>query len=139
MIFGFSDCWIDSQRRELTRAGSAVHVEPQVFDLLIYLIANRDRVVTKDEIFAAVWNGRIVSEATLSSRLNSARQAINDDGKAQTFIRTVPRRGFRFVGQIQEQPARPADGQVAASLSAAAAANQAVTFCQTPDKVLLAI
>jgi adenylate cyclase len=98
MIVRFSDCALDLDRRELRRASVPVHVEPQVFDLLAYLIANRDRVVSKDDIIQRVWSGRIVSDATLSSRINAARQAIGDDGKAQNFIRTIQRRGYRYVG-----------------------------------------
>jgi DNA-binding winged helix-turn-helix (wHTH) protein/pimeloyl-ACP methyl ester carboxylesterase len=143
MVLGFGDCEIDVERRELSRAQTPVHVEPQVFDLLIYLIANRDRVVTKDEIFAAVWHGRIVSEAALSSRLNSARQAINDSGQAQTLIRTVPRRGFRFVGEVREQrdgtAPRPAVADRALPKIEDLAGDQTVTFCQTSDQVRLAV
>lgn len=144
MILIFDDCEIDVERRELSRAMTPVHVEPQVFDLLIYLIANRDRVVTKDEIFAAVWHGRIVSEAALSSRLNSARQAINDSGQAQTLIRTVPRRGFRFVGEVREQKevppvTRPALADRAPPQIHDLVGNQTVTFCQTSDQVRLAV
>ena len=78
-------------------------MEPQVFDVLIYLIENRDRVVTKDEIFAAVWRGRIVSETTLSSRINAARRAIGDNGEKQRLIRTIARKGVRFVGAVVEE------------------------------------
>src|SRR5690349_10944943 len=101
MILSFAECEIDLDRRELRQAGRPVHVEPQVFDLLVYLIANRERVVSKDEILDAVWGGRTVSEATLSSRINAARQAVSDSGHAQALIRTLPRRGFRFVGAIE--------------------------------------
>jgi TolB-like protein len=103
MIVRFGDCALDLERRELRRASAAVHVEPQVFDLLAYLIANRDRVVSRDDIIQEVWSGRIVSDATLSSRINAARQAVGDDGKAQAIIRTVPRRGFRFIAELQGQ------------------------------------
>src|SRR5262249_12048785 len=75
----------------------------QVFDLLIYLIENRHRVVSRDDMLAAVWAGRVVSESTLASRINSARKAIGDDGKEQTLIRTVPRKGFRFVADVRVQ------------------------------------
>ena len=78
MTLGFGDCEIDLERRELWRAKRAVHVEPQVFDLLVYLVQNRDRVVSKDDVIASVWGGRIVSESTLTSRINAARNAVGD-------------------------------------------------------------
>jgi len=98
MIHGFGDCTFDTDRGELHRDGVLVPVEPQVFQLLAYLIANPDRIVSKDELNEAIWNGRIVSESALSSRIKSARRAIGDDGKSQTLIRTVHGKGFRFVG-----------------------------------------
>jgi len=98
MIYRFGDCELDSDRRELHRAGMPVAVEPQVFELLAYLASHPDRVVSKDEINAAIWSGRAVSDSALSSRIKSARQAIGDDGKAQSLIRTLHGRGFRFVG-----------------------------------------
>src|SRR5436190_18990430 len=76
MIFTFADCELDVDRRELRRDGALVHVEPQVFDVLHYLVRHRDRVVSKDELYQSVWNGRIVSEATLTSRISAARRAI---------------------------------------------------------------
>ena len=102
------DCEIDLRRHELRRAGNPVHVEPQVFDLLVRLVRNRDRVVSKDEPRDQVWNGRIVSEAALSSRINAARQAIGDDGDRQGLIRTVHRRGFRFLGEAHQSADEPA-------------------------------
>ena len=90
MIVCFGACELDLDRRELRLGSNPVHVEPQVFDLLAHLIAKRDRVVSRDEILDAVWHGRIVSDATLSSRINAARQAIGDSGKTQTLIRTIP-------------------------------------------------
>jgi TolB-like protein/DNA-binding winged helix-turn-helix (wHTH) protein/Tfp pilus assembly protein PilF len=104
MRFLFGDCILDATRRELSRGDKTVHVEPQVFDLLLHLIRNRDQVVSKDELLAAVWDGRIVSESTLSNRINSARRAIGDSGEHQHFIRTVARRGFRFVGDVRQEP-----------------------------------
>ena len=98
MIHKFGDCELDIERRELRRAGSPIDLEPQVFDLLAYLVANPNRLVTKDELNGAIWNGRAVSDSALSSRIKSARQAVGDDGKSQSLIRTVHGRGFRFVG-----------------------------------------
>ena len=92
-----------------------MHLEPQVFDLLVYLIENRDRVVTKDDLFAAVWHGRIVSETTLSSRINAARRAIGDTGERQQMIRTIARKGVRFVAPVTE------DGPATASATMAPA------------------
>ena len=99
----FGECVIDSARRELLRGGEAIHIEPQVFDLLLYLIENRERVVSKDDLLAAVWQGRIVSESTLGSRINAARTAIGDDGQRQSLIRTVARKGLRFVGEVSNE------------------------------------
>ena len=101
MIFVFGDCELDLDLRELRRGGGAHAVEPQVFDLLLYLIENRERMVSKDDLFEAIWDGRVVSEANLSNRINLARQAVGDSGKKQNFIRTYPRRGFRFVGDVE--------------------------------------
>jgi pimeloyl-ACP methyl ester carboxylesterase/DNA-binding winged helix-turn-helix (wHTH) protein len=98
----FGEFALDTSRRELVRAGSPVAVEPQVFDLLVYLIENRERVVSKDDLIEGVWRGRIVSESTLTSRINAVRRAVGDSGAAQTFIRTVARRGFRFVGRVND-------------------------------------
>ena len=98
----FADCTIDVARHELSRAGVPVHVEPQVFDLLLHLIQNRDHVVGKDELVAAVWQKRVISDSTVNNRINAARQAIGDSGERQLFIRTVARRGFRFIGDVQE-------------------------------------
>jgi TolB-like protein/Tfp pilus assembly protein PilF len=108
MIFCFGDCEIDVERREFRRASAIVHVEPQVFDLLVHLVQNRNRVVSKDDLMAAVWQGRIVSESTVTSRINAARKAIGDSGEGQTLIRTVARKGFRFVGTVSDAaPAAP--------------------------------
>jgi DNA-binding winged helix-turn-helix (wHTH) protein len=96
--FHFSDHLLDSDRRELRRGEDRIAIEPQVFDLLVYLVENRDRVVRKDDLIANIWDGRIVSESTLTSRINAARNAVADNGKDQKLIRTIQRRGFRFVG-----------------------------------------
>jgi adenylate cyclase len=98
----FEDYVLDLDRRELHRGTDNVAIAPQVFDLLDYLIRNRERVVTKDDLINAIWNGRVVSEAALTTRLNAARTAISDSGEAQRLIKTLPRKGFRFVGQVVE-------------------------------------
>jgi adenylate cyclase len=107
MLLLFGDCALDPARRELCRGGEAVHIEPQVFDLLLHLIENRDHVVSKDDLLSAVWQGRIVSESTLSTRINAARSAIGDSGERQQLIRTVARRGLRFVGEVKREPIEP--------------------------------
>ena len=107
MDFRFADFEIDLARRELRRGGATVHIEPQVFDLLVHLIRNRDRIVSKDELIEVIWHGRIVSEAALSSRISAARRALGDSGNDQSLIRTMYKRGFRFVGEPQGGPSAP--------------------------------
>jgi TolB-like protein len=101
--FLFDDHTLDIDRRELRRNSEPIAVEPQVFDLLLYLVQNRDRVVSKDDIIASVWGGRIVSDSTLTSRINAARKAVGDSGEDQKLIRTIPRKGLRFVGNVRKQ------------------------------------
>src|ERR1700693_3926992 len=103
MQFLFKDHVLDVDRRELRRGAELIALEPQVFDLLVYLVRNRDRVVSMDALLEAVWGGRIVSESTLRSRINAARKAVGDSGMAQRLIRTVPRKGIRFVGVAREE------------------------------------
>ena len=103
----FGNHILDTERRELRRGPKPVAVEPQVFDLLVYLVENRERVVSKEQVFAAVWRGRIVSDSTFTSRINAARHAIGDSGQLQHLIRTVARKGLRFVGEVQLQPETP--------------------------------
>jgi DNA-binding winged helix-turn-helix (wHTH) protein/tetratricopeptide (TPR) repeat protein len=105
LIYRFDNCTFDVERSELRRNGVLCPLEPQVFDLLRFLIENRDRVVSRDEIFQAVWRGRIVSDAVLSTRLNAARAAIDDNGREQRLIRTLSRRGIRFTGTVHEEGA----------------------------------
>jgi TolB-like protein/Tfp pilus assembly protein PilF len=102
--FVFDGHTLDTERRELLRDGCHVAVQPQVFDLLVYLVRNRDRVVSKDDLIALIWGGRIVSDSTLTSRINAARTAVGDNGKHQKLLRTIVRKGFRFVGRVKESP-----------------------------------
>jgi TolB-like protein len=108
----FEDFALDADRRELLRGTEPISVEPQVFDLLHHLIRNRDRVVSKDDLLTAVWNGRAVSESALSTRLNAARSALSDNGEDQRLIRTFPRRGVRFVADVREEPRLAAAGAI---------------------------
>jgi TolB-like protein/class 3 adenylate cyclase/Flp pilus assembly protein TadD len=111
--FVFGDHLLDVHRRELRRGAELIAIEPQVFDLLVYLLQNRHRVVRKDDLVGAVWGGRIVSESTLTSRINAVRKAIGDSGDAQRLIRTLPRKGIRFIGVVREErtPAAPVDAR----------------------------
>ena len=110
MNYRFAEFEINVARRELRRAGAIVHTEPQVFDLLVHLIRNRHRIVGKDELFDTIWHGRIVSDATLNSRISAARRALGDSGNDQNLIRTLHKRGFRFVGDVDDDnPAPTAD------------------------------
>jgi TolB-like protein len=113
--FIFSDHVLDTNTRELRQGARPVAVEPQVFDLLVCLLENCDRVVSKDDLIASVWGGRSISDSTLTSRINGARKAIGDSGEDQKLIRTVPRKGLRFVGTVQ----RHANGSAAAHASGA--------------------
>lgn len=103
MIYRFGDFVLDPGRLELTRDGRVVEMEPQVFAVLALLVERHDRVVSKDDLFENVWNGRIISDAALNSRIHGARQAVGDDGRSQSLIRTYRGRGFRFVAEIIEE------------------------------------
>ena len=103
MQFVFGNHTLDCDRRELLRGAESIPVEPQVFDLLIYLVENRDRVVSKDDLIASIWHGRVVSDSTLTSRINAARKAVGDSGGRQKVIRTIARKGIRFVGDVRTQ------------------------------------
>jgi TolB-like protein/cytochrome c-type biogenesis protein CcmH/NrfG len=125
--FEFGEHLLDVDRQELRRGGAQVAVEPQVFDLLVYLLQNRERVVSRDDLIASVWGGRIVSDSAVTTRLNAARRAVGDSGAAQAVIRTVARKGVRFVADVQEHdtgaaprwvvsPAQPAPVTAKASI-----------------------
>lgn len=102
MRLTFDGCILDLERRELIRASQIVATAPKVFDLLAYLVEHRERVVSKDNLIDAIWAGRIVSESTLASHINAVRKAVGDSGQQQRVIRTVARKGFRFVSDVRE-------------------------------------
>ena len=115
MLYLFEDYALDTDRRELRRGAALLSMEPQVFDLLVFLVGNRDRVVSKDDLLTAVWGGRIVSESTIATRINAVRRVIGDNGEQQRLVRTTIGKGVRFVGAVREQ--RATGEPVAASIS----------------------
>lgn len=141
MRFIFGNYILDTTRRELRQGAAAIDVEPQVFDLLTCLVSHRDRVVSKDDLLTAVWRGRIVSEATLNSRINSARRAIGDTGKKQQLIKTLTRRGLRFVGkvEVEEDTIAAVPGSEIARPHPTELPAQEIRFIRTPDGVRLAM
>jgi len=102
MIFAFSDYTVDNERLELSGPSGPIPLQPQAFNLLVFLIEHAGRVVSKDEIFEAVWQGRIVGDGTLNARINAIRTAVGDDGTRQAVIKTLPRQGFRFVANLDD-------------------------------------
>ena len=137
MLFRFKDYALDVDRRELKRGSELVAVEPQVFDLLVCLIRNRERVVSKDDLIESVWGGRIVSESTLTSRINAARRAIGDSGAVQGLIKTIARKGFRFVGDV-EHAAAPTTVAAAPATPQTPPLRQDIKFCTASDGVRIA-
>lgn len=107
MILALGDHRLDLDRRELRRGPDLIQLEPQVFDLLAYLVQERHRVVGKNDLLQAVWGGRVVSDAALTTRIHAARRALGDDGTAQRLIRTLTRKGVRFIGEVREIPEWP--------------------------------
>ena len=105
-VWRWDDFVLDTARYELRSGDTVIRVEPQVFDVLTQLISNHERFVTKEELFDAVWGGRFVGEAALTSRIKAARRALGDDGESQRYIRTVRGRGYQFVGTILRDPGR---------------------------------
>ena len=103
LLYSFENYTLDTDRRELRRGSDLIGVEPQVFDLLEYLIRNGDRVVSREDLLASIWGGRIVSELALGSRINAVRSALNDTGGEQRLIKTFRRKGVRFVGTLREE------------------------------------
>jgi TolB-like protein/DNA-binding winged helix-turn-helix (wHTH) protein len=103
MRYEFGEYSLDVDRRELRRGAEPIAIEPQVFDLIVYLVRNCDRVVSRDELIAVIWGGRIVSDSAVTTRINAARRALGDTGAAQMMIRTMPRKGVRFVAELRSE------------------------------------
>jgi DNA-binding winged helix-turn-helix (wHTH) protein/pimeloyl-ACP methyl ester carboxylesterase len=131
--YEFDDFVLDTGRVELRRGPKPVDIEPQVFDLLVHLIANQDKVVSSEELFDAVWAGRIVSLSTLTSRINAARKAIGDSGAKQKLIKTIPRRGYRFTGQVIT-----ASDEAEAAPEPESTLRQEISFCTSGNGVRIA-
>jgi DNA-binding winged helix-turn-helix (wHTH) protein/pimeloyl-ACP methyl ester carboxylesterase len=156
MVYAFGDFTVDTRRYEVRRAGEPLHLEPQVYAVLCYLLENRDRLVRKEEILDEVWGHRFVTPATLNSRVRALRQALGDDGRAQRVVETIRGRGFRFVAEVattaDPSPSPTAAGEPppgvtnASAVSASPATNgsaaerveQKIRFCRAHDGVRIA-
>jgi DNA-binding winged helix-turn-helix (wHTH) protein len=126
LLYLFDDFVLDLDRRELRRGATSIAIEPQVFDLLEYLIRHRERVVSRDELIESIWSKRIVSESALNTRISAVRSAIGDSGTEQRLIRTLPRKGVRFIGEVREE-------QEAAEGSASAPEKGALQVIEAAD------
>lgn len=134
-MWRFDDFVLDTQRYELRNGDEVVRVEPQVFDVLTQLVGNHHRCVTKEELFDAVWGGKFVGEAALTSRIKAARRALGDDGESQRYIRTVRGRGYQFVGTVHgDASAAPPEPEPAEEPPP----RQRIAFCRAADGVRLA-
>lgn len=137
VIYTFGGRELDTETYELRSAGESVKLEPQVFDVLVHLVAKRDRVVTKEELLDAVWGDRFVSESALTSRIKDARRVVGDDGLSQHTIKTVHGRGYRFVATVREKEVLPPGAEDVPSAGGRALSQQ-VRFCTGADGVRLA-
>lgn len=134
-VWHFDGFVLDTQRYELRNGDDVIRVEPQVFDVLTQLVSNRQRFMSKEELFDAVWGGRFVGEAALTSRIKAARRALGDDGESQRYIRTVRGRGYQFVGTISDDRQAPTPEPPRAE---APPPRQHIAFCRAADGVRLA-
>lgn len=143
LTFLFGDMVLDAERRELWSGSTLIPIEPQVFDILDFLIRNRDRVVSKDDLLTEIWGGRLVSDSAIAARINAARRAVGDSGEQQRWIRTIARKGFRFVGDVTEEVCSRAVSSRAETPDQHAlngiSRGQEITFCRTNDGVELAV
>ena len=130
MLYIFDNYALDPDRRELRSGATVVAMEPQAFDLLVYLIRHREHVVSRDELIESIWSGRIVSESALSTRINAVRSAIGDSGSEQRLIKTLPRKGVRFIGEVREEQ-RSSEARSASSLERRDVGT--IDFCQATE------
>lgn len=137
MQFLFERYVLDPDRRELMQGSGVISIGPQVFDLLAYLVKNRERVVSKDDLLQEVWGGRIVSESTLTSHINAVRKAVGDSGEEQRVIRTISRKGFRFVAAVTET--HPTDGLRSQEIGSVAPEEIATQTLNLPDRPSIAV
>lgn len=137
MLFRFEAIEVDTDIYELRNGGIRVPVEPQVFEVLTYLLTHRDRLVARTEILDAVWGDRFVSDSALASRVKAARAAIGDDGRSQRLIRTVHGRGLQFIGDVTETASAAA--RALDVLTDDTELHQTIRFCSAPDGVQLAV
>ena len=140
MIYAFNQCRLDSGRFQLTRGDETVSVEPLVFDLLVYLVENRDRVVSRDELLENLWKGKVVTDSALGVRLKDARKAVGDSGSQQAVIKTIHGRGYQFVAAVTENPAaQDADESRSSPGRVIGLADQSpVRFCSSADGTRIA-
>jgi DNA-binding winged helix-turn-helix (wHTH) protein len=143
LLYIFDNYALDLDRRELRSGASVVAMEPQVFDLLVHLIRHREHVVSRDELIKSIWGGRIVSESALSTRINAVRSAIGDRGTEQRLVKTLPRKGVRFVGEVREER-KPSEAESASSLERRAVetvdvhqATEGLPAWQVPDTEMI--
>jgi DNA-binding winged helix-turn-helix (wHTH) protein len=111
MRYRFNDCDIDLIAQELLRNGSPVRIEPQVFDLLVYLVENQGKLIGHDDLLQSVWRGRLVSDSAIASRISAVRKAVGDNGKSQRIIKTVARKGFKFLPAVEKAADEDDDNQ----------------------------
>ena len=136
MRYTFDDFELTVDAHELRNSEGMVSVEPQVFSILIHLIANHERVVSKEELIEAIWDGRFISDSAVSSRIKSLRKALGDDGQTQKYIKTIHGRGFRFIGNVTALPPNGAAG--AASSQPTKHEFQDIRFCKSADQTRIA-
>src|SRR5210317_2582707 len=101
-VYRFDDFVVDPETWRLTRDGREIHLEPLVLELLIYLIANRSRLVTRQELMDTVWGDTVISESALSKAVARLRKALQDDSAAPRYLETVHSQGYRFIAEVDE-------------------------------------
>lgn len=142
MKYRFASCELDTKRHELMLDGTVVDIEPQVFDLLVYMLENRSRLITHDDLIQAVWRSRVVSDSAIAARISAARRAVGDSGSAQEVIKTIPRKGFKFVAEVRRfeggQQHTDSGAVSAASSVAGRDGHQVVRFCRSADGARIA-